>query len=369
MESRGIDIDDVVLPSLGGEPPPSVSQMDLAGRLEDRDRSHALVAWNINIAASNPDQARLHRALRREDLFTVVVDLFPTDTVRFADIVLPAASFLEFDDLVVPYFDLTLAAQVKASEPLGESLPNQEIFRRLSAAMGFTEPALQESDTDLIAAVLAGTGLGLDFAELARRGTVAIGGEPVVQFADLVFPTPSGRVEIASDRAEADGFPRTPLPLVDERPAAGRLRLLSPASSWLLNDSFANDAKVARRLGRATVTLHPADAAGLGLTAGTEVLLENDTGAMALELAISDAVPCGVALSHKGRWPGAEPSGANVNALNPGEKADMGESTTVHGVEVRIRPAAEPSTADSENGRRDAGAGSSRRPERSLPGA
>ena len=91
--------------------------MDLVALLEDPASARALVAWNINIAASSADQARLRGALAREDLFTVVVDLFPTDTTDFADVVLPAASFLEFDDLVASYFHLTLSAQAKAMEP------------------------------------------------------------------------------------------------------------------------------------------------------------------------------------------------------------------------------------------------------------
>lgn len=335
-DSRGIDFDEIVKPSLAVDPPAAISHMDLAARLEDATQSRALVAWNINIAASNPDQARLHRALGREDLFTVVADLFPTDTVRYADVVLPAASFLEFDDLVASYFSLTLSAQVKATEPLGESLPNQEIFRRLARAMGFTEPELFETDVEVIERILRSTGLEIDFAELAHLGTVPVGDEPVVQFESLAFPTPSGRIEIACPRAEADGLPRTALPLADARPSPGRLRLVSPASSWLLNDSFANDTKIARRLGAATVALHPTDAAELALAAGGDVLLENETGSLRLRLELSDAVPRGVALSHKGRWPGAEPEGANVNVLNPGEKADMGGSTAVHGIEVTV---------------------------------
>ena len=339
-DSRGIDFDYLTGAHLAEATPPPISQMDLAETLEDPARAQALVAWNINIAASNPDQARLHRALAREDLFTVVVDLFQTDTVRFADVVLPAASFLEFDDLVCSYFDLTLSAQVKASEPLGESLPNQEIFRRLANSMGYANPELHEPDADVIETLLKGTGTGLDFAGLAARGTVPIGGEPLVQFESLDFPTPSRRVEIASDRAEANGLPRTPLPLADPRPAGDKLRLLSPASGWLLNDSFANDAKIGRRIGAATVALHPADAAERGLAEGDDVLLANGTGRLRLRLELSDAVPRSVALSHKGRWPGIEPTGANVNVLNPGEKADMGESTAVHGVEVSVTPAA-----------------------------
>jgi anaerobic selenocysteine-containing dehydrogenase len=160
----------------------------------------------------------------------------------------------------------------------------------------------------------------------------------VIQFADRSFPTPSGRVELASARAERDGLPRLPLPLADPRPQDGRLRLLTPASPWLLNDSFANDAKVAKRIGPAAVALHPADAAERGLGEGDEAELGNETGHLRLLVALSDAVPRGVAYSPKGRWPKREPAGANVNALNPGERADMGESTSVHGVEVTVRP-------------------------------
>jgi anaerobic selenocysteine-containing dehydrogenase len=142
------------------------------------EQSRALLCWNINIAASNPQQARLRRALTRDDLLTVVIDLFPTDTTDLADFVLPAASFLERDDLVASYFHLTLSAQVKAIEPLGESLPNTEIFRRLAAAIRFDEPELQESDAQAIEHLLRGTGLGLDFAQLSERGTVWAYPEP-----------------------------------------------------------------------------------------------------------------------------------------------------------------------------------------------
>lgn len=220
--------------------------MDLAECLADPARSRALVTWNINVAASGPRQQDFRQALRREDLFTVVVDLFQTDTADFADVVLPAASFLEFDDLVAPYFQLMLSAQVKAAEPLGEALPNQEIFRRLARAMGYTEPELYESDAEVIATVLCGSGLVEDFAALAAKGSVPVSAEPHIQFADLTFPTPSGRIEIASARAETDGHPRVPRPLADPRPADGRLRLLSPASTFTLDDSFANVAKLAK---------------------------------------------------------------------------------------------------------------------------
>ena len=337
-ESRRIDETYLAAPQLASSAPDPISHMDLAGCLEDPDRSQALFCWNINIAASNPQQGRLHEALRRDDLLTVAIDLFPTDTTDFADYVLPAASFLEFDDLVTSYFNLTLSAQVKAAEPMGESLSNMEIFRRLARAMGYREPELYESDSELLETLLERSGVGEDFASLAAKGTVPIAAEPVVQFADRRFPTPSGRVELASDRAAADGLPRLPLPLADTRPTDGRLRLLSPASPWLLNDSFANDAKIAKRIGPATVALHPDDAAARGLAEGEEAVMANETGELRLLVTLSDAVPRGVAYSPKGRWPKREPARANVNALNPGERADMGESTSVHGVEVTVAP-------------------------------
>ena len=107
----------------------------MASRLESPE-TKAIITWNNNIAVSSPEQRRLRRALERDDLLQVTLDLFQTDTANYADYVLPAASFLEFDDVVMSYFNASISAQVKAVPPLGESLPNQEIFRRLATAMG-----------------------------------------------------------------------------------------------------------------------------------------------------------------------------------------------------------------------------------------
>jgi anaerobic selenocysteine-containing dehydrogenase len=322
-----------------GEPPPPISHMQLAETLEDPARAQAFICWNINPAASNPQQARLRRALAREDLFTLAVDLFMTDTAELADIVLPAASFLEFDDVVAPYFHMAVSAQVKAVDPPGQALPNQEIFRRLAAAMGYAEPELFESDEAMLDRIAAGSGVVADFAELAERRSVPLSEEIVIQFADLQFATPSGRIELASAAAEGDAHPRLPQPWADERPADGTLRLLSPATAWTLNDTFANDTKIGRRLGQATVTLHPRDAAERGLEAGQRALLENETGALELAVEIGELAPPGVAIVPKGRWPKLEPSRHNVNVLNPGIAADMGGSSSVHGVHVRVSAA------------------------------
>ena len=333
---KGVDMGYVTGASLNTGVP-TFSQMDLAARLEDKAKSAAFFCWNINPAASSPEQKRLHNALKREDLLNVVVDIFPTDTTDFADYVLPAASFLEHDDLVSGYFNMSFSAQAKVMEPMGETLPNQEIFRRLALAMGYSEAELYESDDAIIANVMRQVGIKGSFDEFKAKGTVFPTAEPVIQFADFKFPTPSGKIEIASAQAKKDGFSRVPEPSVDDRPKDGQLRLLTPASPWLMNDSYANDAKIAKQLGSASVTLNPKDAAARGLKRGDRVRLSNRTGSLDLILAVDDVVPEGAALSYKGRWPKLEGgSRLNVNALNPGLKSDMGESTCVHGVEVTI---------------------------------
>ncbi len=338
IETRGLDGDYLTSAHLAPADPPTMSQMDLAAALEDGAKVRALVCWNINIAASSPEQERLRAALSRSDLFTVVVDLFQTDTADYADIVLPASSFLEHDDLVVSYFHDTVRAQVAAVDPPGEALPNSEIFRRLARAMGYDEPELFESDEDVLNELLRQAGLGLDFAGLASKGTVWPSQAPRMQFGDLRFATPSGRIEIASELAERDGLPRVPVPTADPRPRAGRLRLLSPATGWTLNNSYGNDPIIRTRLGPMSVTLNPVDAAERGLVDGQMARVVSDTGELVMAVEVSADVPCAVALVPKGRWPKFEPSGRNVNVLNPGCKSDMGESSAVHGIEVRVEP-------------------------------
>ena len=336
---RNIDGDYTGAPHLRRGPASTISHMDLVDTLADPERARAFVCWNMNVAASAPRQRALREALAREDLFSIVVDLFQTDTADYADIVLPAASFLEFDDLVVPYFHLYVSAQVKAEDPPGEALPNSEIFRRLSRAMAFEDPELYEPDRPILDELLRRSGLGFDWEELSRRGTIDPFPEPFIPFADLKFPTPSGRIELASAAAEADGHPRVPQPHADAPPPKDQLRLLTPANDWLMNDSYGNDANIQRKLGEPSVLLNPEDAAALGLDAGSTACLSNETGRLELRVSVSDRVARGVALAHKGRWPKVDGGRANVNVLNPGTRSDMGESSSVHGTIVRITPA------------------------------
>ena len=334
--TRGLDMSSLAAPQLAAAPVPKISHMDLARHLEDSEKASGLFVWNMNIAASVPDQRRLHRALGRDDLFTVVVDPFLTDSARFADFVLPAASFLEFDDLVGSYFHLSLSAQTKAMEPLGESLPNQEIFRRLSRAMGYEDAALYESDADIIAAQLPRFRKGLTFEALKEAGTLPIGEQVVILHEALQFDTPSGRIELASEKAQKMGLPRAPSPQPDAPPGHGALRLLSPAGPWLLNSSYGNDPRIRQLLGAESVFLHPDDAALRQLRDGQAVMVRNDLAALPHTLRVSDIVPPGTALTHKTRWPRTSRAGLNVNALNPGLRTDMGDSTALHGVEVEV---------------------------------
>ncbi|HDS1530757.1 TPA: molybdopterin-dependent oxidoreductase [Stenotrophomonas maltophilia] len=336
--ARGVDMDwlNAVHLRPASEHPAMISHMDLAQSLEDPQRSRALFTWNNNIAASSPEQHRLREALKRDDLFHVALDIFQTDTTAYADYVLPAASFLEFDDLLLSYFDYTISAQVQAAAPMGESLSNQEIFRRLAGAMGYADPELHASDASLLAELLQQIGSPIPFADLAEKGTIDWRAEKVNRFEDGVFPTPSGRIEVASAHWEAVGMPRAPKPLADDRPAGGYLRILSPADQWLMNSSYANDSRIAQRLGPQKVWVHPSEAQRRGLSDGQPVTLRNHVGELTVQLALSDTVPEDVALLPKGRWPSLDGANANVNVLNDGTKSDLGESSSVHSIEAEM---------------------------------
>ena len=332
----GLDFDAMVGAQLAAAEPVSVSHMDFAEQLTDPDRFKSLFAWNTNPVASAPNQTQLRRALQREDLFTVVIDCFRTDSADYADIVLPAASFLEFDDLTFSYFHYNIGVQSKAMEPLGEALPNQEIFRRLATSMGYSEQELFETDEDLIASMLAQMGVEGGFREFQQRGWQPVSAEPIIPWADLQFPTPSGRIELASATAEEQGLPRIPQAITDRKADGGQFRLITPASDYRMNDSYANDPTLARNAGEAEVYIHPQDAERLGVGNGAPVTLSNDSGSLRLTATIDELSVPGVIVSYKGRWPKQENEHKNVNALHAGQKADMAGSTSVHSTLVTL---------------------------------
>ncbi len=119
---------------------------------------------------------------------------------------------------------------------------------------------------------------------LKKTGTVFITPGPVLQYPDLKFPTPSGKIEIASSQAESDGHPRVPQAIADPRPPARHLRLLTPASMWLMNNSFYNDVGIVKQLETATIALNPQDAVELGLNEGDEAEVSNKIGKLILQV-------------------------------------------------------------------------------------
>jgi anaerobic selenocysteine-containing dehydrogenase len=338
-DTRGVDAAYLTGAHLKPASARTISHMDLAGRLESPE-TKAIITWNNNIAVSSPEQRRLRRALERDDLLQVTLDLFQTDTANYADYVLPAASFLEFDDVVMSYFNVSISAQVKAIPPLGEALPNQDIFRRLAAVMGLTDPELFETDADLIATLLDQAKPGLTFETLAEAGTLEYPAEPVVQFERHDYRTPSGKIELTGRAFSDAGLPRAPFASAEARPVDGDLRLLSPATKWLMNSSFGNDPKILKQLGEDEAFVHPDEARARGIAPGAKVTIGNPTGALTLRLCVSADVPRGVILAHKSRWTanGGVNAGNNVNVLNPGDKADLAESCAVHSINVSVAP-------------------------------
>lgn len=334
--ARGIDTDWLNGTALHKSEAHSVSHMDLVKLLRDESKSQVLFTWNNNIAASSPQQSQLRNALSRANLFHIALDIFPTDTTNFADYVLPAASFLEFDDLLLSYFDYTVSAQVKVAEPLGDSLPNQEIFRRLSKSMGFDDAALIESDESMIENMLGQLKMSISFNSLAKIGTTFWQLEPVIHFADKVYDTPSGKIEISSETWVAAGTSKAPSAQADSKTTLGKFRILSPADSWLMNSSYGNDKKIIRQLGQQTAWISQRSMDENNLKSGDMVLLKNATGELKLRVDISEDVPEQVILLPKGRWPSIDKASANVNILNPGEKCDLAESCAVHNIEVSI---------------------------------
>jgi anaerobic selenocysteine-containing dehydrogenase len=154
-----------------------------------------------------------------------------------------------------------------------------------------------------------------------------------VQFEHLVFPTPSGKIEVASAVAEKAGHARCPFPHSDPLGEPGSFRLLTPASRWILNSIFSENPSNSKLVGPHAVLVHPSDAAALGLSSGDKLRLWNAMGSIVLEAQMSEVTIAGVLLSHKNAYSCTDLE-VGVNALNPGEKTDMGENSSVHGTRV-----------------------------------
>ncbi|WP_031460887.1 molybdopterin-containing oxidoreductase family protein [Chloroflexus sp. MS-G] len=312
----------------------------------------SLFVYCANPLASSPNAGLIEQGLRREDLFTVVHDLFMTDTARYADIVLPATSQLEHLDLHRAYGHRYLTLNQPAIAPLGEAKSNWDVSRLLARAMGYTEPWLHESAEDAIRGVLEASRArnpflaNITFERLQREGTVRLNLSPEdeVPFANGHFPTPSGKVELWSATLAAQGL--DPLPhyeppteYVAHPLADGWLTLISAAPHHFVSSSMANQPSLRRKEGEPHVEINPIDAAARDIRDGDMVVVSNERGQCCLRAVISTNVPVGVVAATKGHWASLSPDGRNVNWTTPDALADLGGQSTFHSNRVQIRAA------------------------------
>ena len=226
-----------------------------------------------------PHQTKIRRGLARPDLFTVVVEHFRTDTVEYADIVLPATMQLEHADVQISYGHLYISWNEPAVAPPGECLPTTEIFRRLARRLGLDVPCLYDSDEEMARQLLDSDHpslRGITFDALRERGWMRLAvPEPFVPFADG-FPTPSGKLEFYTARMTEAGLDPlagyTPPYEAAQRgtPLAARypLALIAGADHYFLNSVFANVSAQTRRSGPPTIRVHPEDATARRLETG-----------------------------------------------------------------------------------------------------
>jgi anaerobic selenocysteine-containing dehydrogenase len=272
-----------------------------------------------------------------------VLEHFPTDTVDYADIVLPATMQTEHLDLHDGYGHLYLLLNQPAVAPPGECLSTTETFRRLAAAMGLEEPSLYDSDEQLVRTLL-GSGHpsleGITYERLQAEGWVRLNyPRPFLPFADG-FPTPSGKLELWSERARKDGHDPLPAytpPLEGATPSDEfPLALLAPASHWFLNTTFANHPQLRARAGGPRIELHPDDAAERGLASGDAARVFNARGEFRAVVEVSDRVRPGVIASTKGHWLKHLHGRAGVNATVEERDADMGRGAVFHDNRVQV---------------------------------
>lgn len=311
----------------------------------------SLYVFNANPVASTPNAGLIVRGLEREDLFTVVHELFLTDTARYADIVLPATTQLEQVDLHKAYGHRFLQYNTPAIAPLGEARSNWDTMRALAAAMGYDEPWLHQEPEEAIREVLDASRArlpvleGITLERLQAEGTAPLCFDhvPDVPFADLRFPTPSGKVELWSEQARARGLDplpgyAPPVEFVGVEDAADRLVLLSGAAHHFVSSSLGNVPKLMALEGAPSIELHPADAARFGIGHGQDVRVENERGWCTLRAVVTDDVPPGVAVSPKGHWPAHGAERRNVNWVTSDALADLAGQSTFHSNLVRVRP-------------------------------
>ena len=296
----------------------------------------ALFIYNHNPVIVHPDQNRMKRALAREDVFTVGIEVAMTDSMAYADVILPACTHFEHADIYAAYGQQYLQRAAAVIAPVGESLPNTEIFRRLAARFGFSDAAFKLNDAELMDSALNAQDVrmhGLNPSELPldRALQMEFDGVPPVLTRNVWPKTPSGKIELQSQML-ADRYGSllpTYRPLVSRYP----LTLITPASDKRITSTFGglsvNDATPA-------LEMNPLDAASRGLSDGMWVKVWNDLGTVFLPLKLTASVRPGVVSSEKGAWLRTSRNGQTVSALASTDKADLAEGACYNDARVEV---------------------------------
>jgi len=307
----------------------------------------ALMVYNSNPAATAPNQNLVLNGLRREDLFTVVLEHFLTDTARHADFVLPATTQVEHRDVMFSWGHTYLADNQPAIAPVGEALPNTEIFRRLAQRMGFADPVFRLTDDDLAEAAIAPLGTSR-VRHLHDQGWIRMDGdEHVVPYANGGFQTPTGKCELYSQSQADLGLD----PLPSYRPPAesphgdpvlaGRFPLMlitAKGGHHFLNSSYANLDRALKAERPALLDIHPDDATPRAIVDGNPVRAFNDRGSVQIIARVSDRTRPGVVSIPSGWWASLSPGGSSANALTADGVSDLGDGGDFHDTLVQVEP-------------------------------
>jgi anaerobic selenocysteine-containing dehydrogenase len=291
--------------------------------------------YNHNPVIVHPDQNTMKRALSRDDLFTVVCDIVMTDSATYADVILPACSHFEYADLYPAYGQHFLQRAEPVIPPVGESLPNTEIFRRLAARFGFTEPAFQASDAELIDDAVAADDLRLQGMTPSQLPTdqallMTFEGEDAMLYKTILPKTPSGKIELESSYLRHAYH--HPLPTFRAVDSPYPLSLISPASDKRTSSTFGN----LPYSDTIWLDMHPDDATARQLQDGMWVRMWNELGDVHLPLRVTDEVRPGVVCSEKGSWFRTSDNGQTVSALAPAHTADLSEGACYNDTRVEV---------------------------------
>ena len=290
----------------------------------------ALLICSNNPAVTNPDTKKVRRALAREDLFTVVHDPALTDTARYADIVLPATTYLETEDFYRAYGTYYMQFSPAAVPPQGEARSNMRLAQDLARRMGVEDAIFRMTPKEILPKFFEGAKgavAKIDPKRLLDHRAIKVAPEGEGQ----EFRTKSGKLEIYSEHLAAQGLPPMPIwepdPQEEEDAARWPLRLLTTPGYFQSHTAFSTNAFLRRREGEPRCVLHPKEAERRGLADGSKVRVFNDRGEVGLLLEISDEIREGVLLI-PGQRPSAETVSGSVNILCSDRLTDIGGGAT-----------------------------------------